>query len=38
MWLFEFVVGRWTLGDVTIPAQVIEYDQNFPPGALANQI
>jgi hypothetical protein len=24
MWLFEFVIGN-----VTIPSQVIEYDQNF---------
>ena len=27
------------IGDVTIPTQVIEYNQNFPPGELlANQI
>ena len=27
------------VGDVTIPTQVIEYNQNFlPPGGLANQI
>ena len=31
MWLFEFVIGGWDehVGDVTIPTQVIKYNQIF---------
>jgi hypothetical protein len=29
MWLFEFVFADQHIGDVTIPTQVIEYNQNF---------
>jgi hypothetical protein len=29
MWLFEFIVENEYGGDVTIPTQIIKYNQNF---------